>query len=324
MSTPTLPFHTVLCAVDFSAGAARALTRAADLAERAHADLHLLHVDPNFRARLASTPGGSLDLAFQQRIEAFVNETLGADDAFDVLAPTVHEVHGEAPADGVLGYAEAIAADLVVMGTHGRRGLSRAMLGSVAAEVLRRSPAPLFVVPDGAAHTAPAPDRPVLVPIDFSAHTRPALRLAGALAEAYAAPLELVHVLEGTAETPLDLGGLLTFSDLRAGPGATARAVGHLALQRLAHDEAGPAPVRERHVVAGTAETEIIRLASDRHAGALVMGTHGRTGWDRARLGSVAEWALRHAPCPLLVAPAASARDAAGSLGHALHATAPR
>lgn len=299
---PPLPFRTVLCAVDFSDGAARALLSAADLAERAHAGLHLLHVTPAPQARLASTPGESSDGAFRQRIGAFVNATFEADDAVDVLAPTVHQAHGEAPADGVLRYAASVAADLIVVGSEGRRGLGHVILGSVAADVLRRSPVPVLVVPAGATGAGPSPDRPVLVPVDFSAHTRPALRLAGALAGAYAAPLELAHVLEGTAETPLDLGGLLTLSDLRAGPGATARAVGHLALRRLAHEAAG-ATVRERHVVPGTAETEIVRLAAEREAGLVVMGTHGRTGWDRVRLGSVAEWAARFAPCPVLVTP---------------------
>ena len=58
--------------------------------------------------------------------------------------------------------------------------------------------------------------------------------------------------------------------------------------------------VSERHVATGTAEVEIVRLAQTRRAGAVVMGTHGRSGLDRIRLGSVAEWTVRHAACPVL------------------------
>lgn len=303
MPTPWLPFQTVLCALDFEAGSARALVLAADLAERAHADLRLLHVNPQFRARLAKTPDGDPDAAFRQRVERFVNRVLGADDAFEVLAPRVHESHGETAADGVVRYARHVRADLVVVGSHGRRGLDRLLLGSVAADVLRRATAPVVVIPDRAEQTTPGPDHPILVAVDFSDHTRPTLRLAAALAETYRAPVELVHVLEDSA--PLDLSGFLTVADLRQKPHASARAAAHDALQSLA-DGAG-VPAAEAHVEEGAAETAIVRLAERRGAGAVVLGTHGRSGWDRLRLGSVAEWVVRHAPCPVLALPAALA-----------------
>jgi nucleotide-binding universal stress UspA family protein len=298
-----LPFQTVLCALDFEPGSARALVLAADLAERARADLHLLHANPQFRARLAQAPGGVSGAAFRERVGRFVNGALGADDAFAVLAPEVHETHGETAPDGVLNYARDVGADLLVVGSHGRRGLDRLLLGSVAADLLRRAEAPVVVLPDGAEQTGPGPDRPLLVGVDFSDHTRPVLRLAAALAETYSAPVELVHVLEDRAA--FDLGGLLTVGDLRQKPGATDRATAHSALQVLA-DEAG-VDVAERHVVGGSAEAEIARLAEGRGAGVLVVGTHGRSGWDRLRLGSVAEWVVRHAPCPVLALPPALA-----------------
>ena len=70
-----LSLRTVLCALDFSEGSTRALIAAADLAERSGADLHLLHVDPLFRARLASTPRRrQCRRMFRQRVEAFVNQ----------------------------------------------------------------------------------------------------------------------------------------------------------------------------------------------------------------------------------------------------------
>ena len=294
------PLHTVVCAIDFTEGSDRALIRAADLAERSHTDLHLIHVTPLFRARLAQSPGGDIEAHFRARTEAYVNDILGSDDAFSVLAPQVHQTHGETPADGILHYAEATGADLIVVGTHARRGLGHLLLGSVAAETLRRSDVPVLTVPERAAQTAPGPKRPVLVAVDFSTMTPLALNAACDLAETYGASIELVHVLEGTAETPIDLGGLFTLSDLPSEPGESPRAVAHQALRRLAESVEPPVTVRERHVTTGTAEAEIVRLAKERRAGAVVMGTHGRSGWDRLRLGSVAEWAVRHAACPVL------------------------
>lgn len=296
-----LSFRSIVCGLDFSDGSARALVRAADLAERAHADLHLVHADPTFRARLAQVPGGDIHAPFLRRLRGYVNETLGADDAYDVLAPEAHIAHGEAAADAVLRHAERVDADLIVLGTHARKGLGHLLLGSVAADVLRASTRPVLVVPEVADEHAFGTDRPVLVAVDFSPHTPLAIRFASDLAAAYGAPVELVHVLEGTPETTVDFGGLFTAADLRSSPSEGARALAEKGLERLQRHAAAA----RVHVATGVAETEIVRLAEERRAGAIVMGTHGRTGFDRVLLGSVAEWTLRHAPCPVLALPTA-------------------
>lgn len=294
-----LSLRTVLCALDFSDGSTRALIAAADLAERAGANLHLLHVDPLFRARLASTPGGDSAAVFRQRVETFVNQTLGAEDAFDVLAPTVHESYGESPADGILRYAEEVGAGLVVTSTHGRRGLDHLLLGSVAAEVLRRSPVPVLVVPERSEAVAPGPDRPVLVAVDFAGLGETALRAANELATAYSAPLVVSHVRDVGSEA---LIGTRPSSESRS------REEAHVAIDTLLQSAETPGDP-ELFVIPGDPKAELVTLAQKTNAGALVMGTHGRTGWSRVRLGSVAEWVVRHAACPVLTLPARSASD---------------
>lgn len=299
-----LPLRTVVCAIDFTDASAPALIEAADLAERAHADLHLVHVDPMFRARLANTSGSESRL--YQRTHDWVNETLGADDAFEVLAPTVRVLHGEAPSDGVVHFATEVGADLIVAGRHDRRSLDHVILGSVSRGVVRGSAIPVLVVPSPVTGAVrPGPDRPVLVAADFSSHTPAAVRLAAGLAETFGASVELAHVVEGSRSAPLDLGGLFTLSDLRLEPSTGARSVARAALNRLAADS--DAPVTEQIVATGSADAELVRLATERRAGCVVMGTHGRRGWDRARLGSVAEWVARYAPCPVLVIPTVAA-----------------
>ena len=310
-----LPLRTVLCALDFSDGSARALARAADLAERSHATLRLLHVDPTFRARLAEVPGGDVGATYRARLAEYVNRALGSDDAFEVLGPDVIVRHGEPAAEGILAEAETSGADLVVVGTHARSGLGHVLLGSVAAEVLRQSDRPVLVVPEVTTGRAPGPMRPVLVGVDFSPHTPAVLALARGLAEAYGAPLELAHVLEGAPEATVDFGGLFTLSDLRSERSEGARVLAERGLERLAADASGVARV---HALAGVAETELVRLAQARDAGALVLGTHGRTGFDRLLLGSVAEYAVRHAPCGVLTV---SARAAARATAEAARAS---
>ncbi|PAP75928.1 universal stress protein [Rubrivirga marina] len=297
-----LPYQTVVCALDVEPGSARALVRAADLAERSHAALHLFHARPLFRARLAHAGDDTAADPFEATVRDYVNEALGADDAFDVLAPVVHVAHGEAAPDGILRYAAAVGADLVVLGTHGRQGIGHLLLGSVAEEVLRRSTVPVLVVPDRAARTAPGPDAPILVGADFSAHTAEALAHALRVAGAYSAPIALAHVRDAPADTLVDPHAR---GPMSPPTGLSSREEAHEALRDLI-DAHGLGDRVERHVIPGRPAEELAALARRTHAGLLVVGTHGRRGWDRLRLGSVAEGVARHAECPVLVVPTPS------------------
>ena len=294
-----LSYQTVVCAFDFEPGSGRALVRAADLAERAHAALHLLHVQPLYRARLAHAPDAAADAAVQDRVRSYVNRALGADDAFDVLAPVVHFSYGEAAPEGILRYAAAVGADLVVLGTHGRTGLGHLLLGSVAAETLRQSSVPVLVVPDRAARTAPGPGAPVLVGADCSDHTAAALVHAGHFADTFAAPLAVAHVRDAPADTLLDPDAR---SPLSPPTGLASRGEAHAALRDAVTAAGLPGEVEE-YVVPGRPADELVALAHRTNAGLLVVGTHGRRGWDRLRLGSVAEGVARRAECPVLVVP---------------------
>lgn len=133
------------------------------------------------------------------------------------------------------------------------------------------------------------PIRKILVPTDFSEHSRAAFDLACALARDYAAELLVLHVYrppqvyapDGIAvivpEQPLDLQA-------------------QLALVRPADPQ-----VKVDHLlVEGDPVEEILRVAGDRGCDLIVMGTHGTTGLARLLMGSVAESVVRRAPCPVL------------------------
>jgi nucleotide-binding universal stress UspA family protein len=113
--------------------------------------------------------------------------------------------------------------------------------------------------------------------------------MACALARDYRARLLLVHV-----ETPMPV-----FSELGAVPpepldmGALERQ-----LAQIKPTDASVAVTRS--LLVGDEASEIVRFAEDKHADLIVMGTHGRTGFGRLLMGSVAETVLRQAPCPVL------------------------
>ncbi len=301
----------ILAAVDFSDASRAALRRAADLARRADADLHVLHVVPGLdEAAYGDLP--PKEQAFYrplwERAEPEMRKMLrsvGVDAATSALSfgPASREI---------LAYADCEGADLVVVGTAGRRGLRRFFLGSVAGEVLRRTELPVMVVPESSAERDAR--RLVLAPTDFSKASRLALPLAAGLAGAYGADLDLLYAVE-----PVPLLEAMTGAEAAAGvlPELHAEAERHLRAlaeepalaEALAGDDA-PAEAGGRvlarigyRLVEGRAAEAIVDAARSSGADAVVMAKQGLHGVERFLIGSVTERVCRLAPCAVLVVP---------------------
>jgi nucleotide-binding universal stress UspA family protein len=121
--------------------------------------------------------------------------------------------------------------------------------------------------------------REIVVATDFSEASQAAVRVAHGYAQAFGARLHVVHVT-----WPDERGLTALFARLRADLGSTVPVV----IGTLRGDEA----------------EEIVTYAQRHAADLIVLGTHGRTGFSRALLGSVAERVVRTAPCPVLTVPA--------------------
>jgi len=145
-----------------------------------------------------------------------------------------------------------------------------------------------------------APARPLfrhlLVPVDFSEHSRQALLYARRLAEQFDASLTLLHVIE-----PIVLPGDLAYVPVESGEIDERRmAEARTQLQRVANELGAAVPV-QTVVRLGRAWREITETARRRNIDLLILATHGYTGLKYALLGSVAEKIIRHSPCPALV-----------------------
>ncbi len=290
----------VLYPTDLSPCSRQAFPHALELAQRYGACLHIVHVV----AVDAGLPYGpafavtSTEVAY----ERVAREVAGA------LAALV----GEARARGVvavaaqprelqvgpalLAYARQHDVDLVVMGTHGRRGAARLLLGSLAAEVLRYSSCPVLIVRERDDQPGrPATPRRVLVPFDFSAPSRLALADAADLARRCGAGLRLLHVLE---EAP---AGAAATVDAPAEE-QRARAVARLRL-RLRDVLAYLAPGVEGDVEVrvGRAAEQIVRDSEEAGADLLVMAAGGANGVRRLLFGSTSEAVLHASSAPVLV-----------------------
>jgi nucleotide-binding universal stress UspA family protein len=229
-----------------------------------------------------------------------------ADDAGKALDAAVHDATtlgakritsqlvAGMPRDEILRLLERDPAfDLVVVGTHGRTGLSRVLLGSVAESIVRHAPCSVLVVrPDSAV----TPFRRVLCPIDFSESSRHAAELAAGLVPAGSPGITLLHVIDPPIDHDRRQSVIHFLRDLDR------RTTEHLAGWAAELQPRAAAPVG-RHCRVGRPGAEILKALDEEPAFDLaVTGSHGRTGLARVFLGSVAEKIVRHAKCPVLVA----------------------
>jgi nucleotide-binding universal stress UspA family protein len=284
----------IIVPTDFSEASDVAARSAAILAKPDGASVHLLHVirlpflHTTYDVNVPEAIWEGLRKGTRERL----SETSRALEAMGVSE--VEEIVSESrqPSEAVAENVKKLDADLVVMGTHGRQGLSHTLLGSVAERTIRASPVPVLTV-KGAGLTGP-PVRRVLLATDFSSHAKEAQSLAAAFARRTGAQLDIVHVLDESPEYIRTLSAeVAAFEDQ-----ARAMAGDHLeelAGRLRADDLAVITHLRKGRPVDAVVE-EADRLESD----LIVLGTHGHTGFARVALGSVAERTLRHAKCSVL------------------------
>jgi nucleotide-binding universal stress UspA family protein len=186
-------------------------------------------------------------------------------------------------ADVILDVAAEEKATLVAMSTHGRSGIARWALGSVAEKVLRASPIPVLAVRsfsgETAAGTAELALKKILVPMDAADLSKEIVGPATELAKLFGSEIVLLHVCYGMDCT-------LPIPQVTAADGEF-RAAG--------------VPVRVV-LKRGNPALEILETAAAEKADLIAMTTHGRAGLTRWTLGSVTEKVLRGSTVPLLVA----------------------
>ena len=283
----------VLCAVDLSDTSRRALEHAAALAQRANAHVTVLHVQ--------HTPSPL----------EYVDGTVPIEPDVDMLRLTLHTFVASAAADAavtvrittgpdvrraIVTDLETDGADLLVIGSHGRSGVERFLLGSTSDRVVRQAGCPVLVVPPTAEPPRDGRFSRILCGIDFSAASLRAFRYALHLAH-QDGEVRLLHAIEMPPE--LRDRQITAAFDVDA----VRRAAETAARQRLAALVPGPEapPVRiAPQVVEGRAHRQIIEVARQEGADLIVLGTHGRGVLDRWLFGSNTQAVLHQAPCAVL------------------------
>jgi nucleotide-binding universal stress UspA family protein len=290
-------FKEILCPIDFSEFSRHALDHAAALARSYEARLTVLHVFLN--VPVMDVPPISMEDKDRERLlsemKRFTSQLPG-DVTLDLRIPEASDVHQE-----ILAQATATNADLLVVGSHGRSGFERLLLGSVTEKLLRKAPCPMLVVPRRASDRPPDEAlqfRRILCPVDFSDGSLRALEYAMTLARDAGAQLLILHAIEVPPELqefPVSAG--FSVESVRAAAEADA-------LRRLR--ELVPTPGRsngqiETAVREGAAYHEILKVASEHRSDLIVMGVQGRGAINLMLFGSNTARVARAATCPILI-----------------------
>ena len=291
-----LEIKLILCPIDFSEFSVRAYHHAVSLAEHYRAKLVAQHVVELWRYPSASfAVSAELYEGFWQALRESGKKQLQEfvkNHTHDEIQPELVVQEGVA-ADSILSFAQAQKADVIVMGTHGRRGFDRLMLGSVTDRVMRRATCPVLAVhkapPDSVAagkewHYVHHLSR-ILFCADFSENSEQALNYAISATAEYDAELTLLHVLEGVPS-----------------PAKTEEAIA-AATERL--DKLIP-PGGRKNVKIKTAVRigkpywQIVQLALEAQIDLVTMGVRGRGALDLAVFGSTTYRVIQLGSCPVL------------------------
>jgi nucleotide-binding universal stress UspA family protein len=278
--------------VDFFPASDAAARYAAALASNYDAKLHLLHVIAPFVPTSFEIAIPTIDLT-KSLEESSKRELKTLETA---LRETGIEVQAEVQCGDV--YDEIKRAikvgepDLIVMGTHGRRGVERWFMGSTTEKRLRHSPVPLVTI-SAAGEKSFGGIRfgRIMVTTDFSDGTPDALNYALSVAQENESKVTLLHVLN---DVVADVSGKYGDSLING--------------VRKQLDDLVPGEARnwcdvESRVETGAPYRIILRTLEDEKIDLLVMNIHGKGMLDRALLGSTAERVVRAASCPVMMIP---------------------
>lgn len=300
-------YSKLLVPLDGSTFSEQALIYACDIAQRSGAGLHLVHVHTlNTIIYLAGMPviDAELQSLALEHERAYLEQTRERLTARTQLSITCANLDSDGSVASTLARCiETHAFDLVVMTTHGRGGLERAWLGSVADALVRCSPVPLLLVRPGA-HAPdivqPARFKRILIPLDGSALSEQILSPALEIGKLMGAEYTLLRAVEPFVMVGYAPLAQVSRLDLKMSQEALDGAQRYLTrvAERL---QAEGFTIRTRALQATHPAAAILDEAHRQDTDLIAMTTHGRSGIARLLLGSVADKVLRGAALPMLV-----------------------
>jgi nucleotide-binding universal stress UspA family protein len=306
-----IEIKTILCPIDFSGYSRRALDHAVAIARRYESTVTVLHVYPlppiaAFGLESPAPGGAVLTPENRERLTKAIATFVEASEEPDIPIEVAISQTAGSTANEILNQASAMRADLLVMGTHGRSGFDRLVLGSVTEKVLRKAQCPVLIVPAHAPEAvpvAPVVFKRILCPVDFSDLSIHALNYAMSLAQEADARLTVLHVMMYDLEIEAPEMYETVMADRRLTVADYRDRCEKYSRERL--QTAVPETVRayctvETLLATGKPYREILRVAAEQQADLIVMGVQGRGAADLMVFGSTTQHVVRQADCPVL------------------------
>ncbi|THE64724.1 universal stress protein [Salinadaptatus halalkaliphilus] len=286
---------TLLIPTDGSDPAEAAAARGFDLAAQLQASVHVLSVADSSVATGAGYAGDSASIRSRLRERASARATALQADAEERGLDATAAVREGIPANEIVGYADEHGIDGIVIGTAGRSGITRALVGSVADKVVRTATVPVVTITPEAATETTSTIESILCPTDGSESATTATHHSLSVADQLEAAVHFLSVIDS------DLGDrvvALTNDDGDPLSGLHERAETHL--ETLAsHGQERNFEV-ETATRNGEPAEEIVAYADTDGIDLIAMGTAGRGGFERALVGSVTDTVIRTASVPVL------------------------
>lgn len=312
-------FRNILLPLDGSTFSEHAVPLALDIARRCGARLHLVQVHEPPLAQVYPDGLPVYDERWDGALRAQTEEYLRS------IAHRCMERAGVSPAtellDGpvsaaIAAYAAEVGADLILMTTHGRGGISRAWVGSVADALVRRAPVPVLLMRPKEQEidwSATAAARHILIPLDGSELAEgifgPALQLGTMTGARYT-------LLRVVLPVPFVIGQHAAGPAFDEGGAAQSRANAAAYLDRVAEVLRGRgADVTVDTVFHTVPALGLLDYAATNAVDLIAMATHGRGGWSRVALGSVADKVMRGTMMPVMLYRPPTDRDGEGAAG---------
>ena len=296
----------ILVPVDFSDHSKDAVKAALRLKDDFGAALTLLHVfDVTELLGMGWTVyGEALEGEAVQRMEEdsnraldeFVKELEINQDDIDLIV-----ARGK-PFIEIIQIAKREKSDLIVMGTHGRKGIELVLMGSNAEKVVRKAPCSVMTLRhEKGKSPQPFPAKKILVPTDFSLTSERAMTMAVEVAAKYNSKIVLLHVFSDfKVEDALQWTSYINTpkTEIEMREEIIKRSYDELE-SFMAKFPVGDVKIEPR-VVEDHPHKGILSVAEDDDIDLVVMGTHGRTGVSHLLMGSTAEKVVRTNSCPVL------------------------
>ena len=273
----------ILCPLDLSSASPQVLRWAALLANLYRAKLQILHAEwaeyplyflPSYIEELSAAAGKTREI-IRGNLKSLLKENLPTTTPYEIAILEGH------PVETILKYSEQHNPDLIVMGSHGRSGLARMRLGSVAENVVQQTSTPTLVVRAPGGKPVPSRISRILCPVTLEKHATESVSLSAVLAATSAAQLIIVHAekeIRTPDAYPRQLCDVVP-TDIRD----------HCELIEL---------IRK-----GSAAEQILLVAREHSVDIITLAAKHRRFLDFTVIGNTTEMVMRHADSAVLIVP---------------------